>query len=179
MKVYYYKEGYQICCPYCGSIQVKAMANQPKKYPFPQTSQNFHSIESLEQLQHVWRNGYDCKKCGNEFVALPKPPSNDVSGKLIKWVLVIIGIIIILSWLGSKISSNSSSEIPATNSGDTSTTSNTSTNEPDNIEQIINKKEQEIDSTQRINAPSVEELNEAFPIDAEQAAHGDYPKSIN
>ncbi|WP_343595096.1 hypothetical protein [Acinetobacter sp.] len=66
----------QIRCPYCGSIQIKAMSNQPKKYPRP--------IDPIA-LQD-WQRGYDCKKCGNDFVIQPKKPLG--FGKLIKWIIL-------------------------------------------------------------------------------------------
>lgn len=45
------------------------MANQPKKYPKPKMYW-FSNKKEIEALQYVWNNGYDCKKCGNEFLAL-------------------------------------------------------------------------------------------------------------
>lgn len=48
----------KVNCPYCGSIQVKRMPAQPNKYPRP----------SDPALLSDWQNGYDCKKCGSEFV---------------------------------------------------------------------------------------------------------------
>lgn len=45
------------------------MANQPKKYPQPKMYWHSNKKE-VEALQYVWNNGYDCKKCGNEFLAL-------------------------------------------------------------------------------------------------------------
>lgn len=96
MKSYTYSAGSQIRCPYCDSIQIKSMANQPKKYPYPDKSKNFHSQESLEQLRQIWRHGYDCKKCGNEFVAIPEIPKQPKRigffGKLfvyIFWLIVL------------------------------------------------------------------------------------------
>lgn len=64
-----YREGEKISCPHCKSIQVKSMANQPKKYPQPKMYWHSNKKE-IEALQYVWSNGYDCKKCGNEFLAL-------------------------------------------------------------------------------------------------------------
>ena len=102
-----YKEGSRPICPYCNSIQVKAMANQPKKYPEPKTYWHSNKKE-VEALKKVWDHGYDCKKCGNEFIALPwtMTPSWEVSthkqqtekskkksgffGKLIKWLIFLI-----------------------------------------------------------------------------------------
>lgn len=65
-----YREGQRPACPFCKSIQVKKMSTQPKKYPYP-TSGMFQDKTEIEYLQFVWNNGYDCKKCGNEFVAIP------------------------------------------------------------------------------------------------------------
>lgn len=48
-----HKDGDRVTCPHCNSVQVKSMANQPKKYPYPAP------------------HGYDCKKCGNDFISVP------------------------------------------------------------------------------------------------------------
>lgn len=69
----------QIKCPYCGSVQVKAMANQPKKYPRP---------SNPDALQE-WQKGYDCKKCGNDFVVKPPKPLGFFT-KLCGWLLLAI-----------------------------------------------------------------------------------------
>ena len=71
----------QISCPYCGSVQVKAMANQPKKYPRP--------IDPVALAD--WQKGYDCKKCGNDFVVAPPEPKSrsdsleNYSNGLLSW----------------------------------------------------------------------------------------------
>lgn len=72
------------------------MANQPKKYPYPEKSSHFHSQAALEEMQKAWRNGYDCKKCGNEFVAfldespLPKPKKKFSIIKTLFWALILL-----------------------------------------------------------------------------------------
>ncbi len=127
MKSYTYRPGAQIACPYCGSIQVKAMANQPKKYPRPEKSPHFHSQESLEQLYHLWQNGYDCKKCGNEFVALPEQPSKAGSGFFSKLIMIIIGLLVCLFVAGYFI--------------DDEKPQSKKTEKPDSIERTINEKQ--------------------------------------
>lgn len=69
----------QVRCPYCGSVQVKAMSNQPKKYPRP--------LDPIA-LQE-WQKGYDCKKCGNDFIVRPPKPLGFFT-KLCGWILLII-----------------------------------------------------------------------------------------
>jgi DNA-directed RNA polymerase subunit RPC12/RpoP len=69
----------QVRCPYCGSVQVKAMSNQPKKYPRP--------LDPIA-LQE-WQKGYDCKKCGNDFVVRPPKPLGFFT-KLCGWILLAI-----------------------------------------------------------------------------------------
>ena len=59
----------KVSCPYCGSIQVKAMARQPNKYPKPQDPADLSD----------WQNGYDCKKCGSEFVISTSEPKEEGS----------------------------------------------------------------------------------------------------
>lgn len=140
-----------INCPRCGSIQVKAMVAQPKKYPRP----------TDPQALLVWQDGYDCKKCGTEFVvnrnAPPaEPPKRGFFAGLIsliiKIVLAIIIVLAVLAYLTSK---------------------NNETTKPDSIEQVIHEKEQT--SQPDIKIPTVEELNETFPVEAEKAAHEEYP----
>lgn len=72
----------QIRCPYCGSVQVKAMSNQPKKYPRP--------VDPIALAD--WQKGYDCKKCGNDFVVRPVEPKKPVRffGKLVKWIVILL-----------------------------------------------------------------------------------------
>ncbi|WP_244939666.1 hypothetical protein [Acinetobacter guerrae] len=69
----------QVRCPYCGSVQVKAMANQPKKYPRP---------INPEELAR-WQKGFDCKKCGNDFVVTPPKPLSFIA-KLCGWILFLL-----------------------------------------------------------------------------------------
>ncbi|MCU4483565.1 hypothetical protein [Acinetobacter ursingii] len=70
LKATSFKDGERPACPYCKSIQVKAMSVQPKKYPYPE--HNFlTSRKEIEALREVWHKGYDCKKCGKEFIAIP------------------------------------------------------------------------------------------------------------
>lgn len=72
----------KINCPYCGSVQIKAMANQPKKYPRP---------SDPISLQN-WQRGFDCKKCGNDFVVTPPKPKKPAGffTKLLGWLLLIV-----------------------------------------------------------------------------------------
>lgn len=58
------------------------MANQPKKYPRP--------LDSSELAR--WQKGYDCKKCGNDFILQPQEPKKPTSflGKLLGWIFFII-----------------------------------------------------------------------------------------
>ena len=67
----------KINCPYCGSVQVKAMANQPKKYPRP---------SDPVELKN-WQRGFDCKKCGNDFVVTPPKPMGFFT-KLAGWIIL-------------------------------------------------------------------------------------------
>lgn len=69
----------QVRCPYCSSVQVKAMANQPKKYPRP--------TDPSALLN--WQRGYDCKKCGNDFVITPPKPMGFFT-KLIGFLLLAV-----------------------------------------------------------------------------------------
>lgn len=79
----------KINCPYCGSVQVKAMSNQPKKYPRPSDP-----IALLD-----WQRGFDCKKCGNDFVLQPPKPKKPLGffGKLIKYSFILIAAFIAIS----------------------------------------------------------------------------------
>ena len=84
----------QLTCPYCGSVQIKAMSNQPKKYPSP---------TDPIALQD-WQRGYDCKKCGNDFIITPPKPKKPLGffGKLIKYSLIlIIAFILLVLAIGS------------------------------------------------------------------------------
>lgn len=65
-----HKDGDRVTCPYCNSVQVKSMANQPKKYPYPNMYW-FSNKREVEALRAIRANGYDCKKCGNEFISIP------------------------------------------------------------------------------------------------------------
>lgn len=77
----------KVSCPYCGSIQVKAMSNQPKKYPRP----------SDPDALANWQKGYDCKKCGNDFVVTPPKPTS-ILVKLLGWALLgVIGFFIYMA----------------------------------------------------------------------------------
>ena len=67
----------RVSCPYCGSVQVKAMSNQPKKYPRP--------ADPIALAD--WQRGYDCKKCGNDFIFTPPKPLGLIA-KLCGWILL-------------------------------------------------------------------------------------------
>lgn len=140
-------------CPYCGSIQVKAMANQPKKYPRPTDP------TALEN----WQKGYDCKKCGNDFIVAPPKPTSFLSKimRIIFWLIVITCVVAFFI----------RSDEPGT-----------VTNEPDAIEQVINEIESK-DSDLKYNdgdpTPiAIEEpINQDFSKQAEKAAHSYIPQS--
>lgn len=149
----------QIKCPYCGSVQVKAMANQPKKYPRP----------SDPVALADWQKGYDCKKCGNDFVVMaPEPPKPKKPvgffTKLLGWALLaVIGFFVYM------VIANPAKD----NKIDTA-------NEPDSIDKIINETESnnsdlkynEGDPTPvAIEAPN----NQEFSKEAEEAAHAYIP----
>lgn len=71
----------KVNCPYCGSIQVKRMPAQPNKYPRP----------SDPAFLLDWQNGYDCKKCGSEFVInqnIPYKKNSRIFSKLISIIVV-------------------------------------------------------------------------------------------
>lgn len=141
----------QVKCPYCGSVQVKAMANQPKKYPRPSDP------IALEQ----WQKGYDCKKCGNDFTVTPPKPIG-LFGLLLRggfWLIVVICLIAFF-----------------TRDDKTDKT----VNEPDSIEKVINETESnnsdlkynEGDPTPvAIETPN----NQEFSREAEEAAHAYTP----
>lgn len=77
----------QIRCPYCSSVQVKAMSNQPKKYPRP--------TDPIALVD--WLKGYDCKKCGNDFVVKPPKPIGFFT-KILGWLLLgVIGFFIYMA----------------------------------------------------------------------------------
>lgn len=76
MRTTTYSPDGKVRCPYCNSVQVKAARNQPKKYPKPKTSWLFvASKEDVNRHADFWQNGYDCKKCGNEFILQTTPQS--------------------------------------------------------------------------------------------------------
>lgn len=155
-----HRDGDKVNCPYCESIQVKSMANQPRKYPNP--------------VPH----GYDCKKCGNDFVSIPwtatpqwqeevvTPPKPQKSAgfftKLLGYLLLAVIAFIVYAAIFSS------------NKSEPTTVEST----PDSIEKIIKEVEDsdlkynEDDPTPvAIEATPVEE----FSGEAEEAAHGDMP----
>lgn len=77
MKIFYYSSDERIRCANCNSVQVKGMAYQPKNYPFRSSYRFFTSRKHFNELKFVHENGYSCKKCGHEFLALPKSFQND------------------------------------------------------------------------------------------------------
>lgn len=104
-----YKEGERITCPHCKSVQIKSMANQPKKYPKPKMYW-FSNKKEIEALRRVWNNGYDCKKCGNEFLALQweqnaspltTKKKSGFFGKLFKWAFILLIAFIALAYFMS------------------------------------------------------------------------------
>lgn len=130
----------QISCPYCGSVQVKAMANQPKKYPRP--------TDPIALAD--WQKGYDCKKCGNDFVVTPPKPKKPVGffTKLLGWALLaVIGFFIYMA-------------IANPSKNDTTTA-----------------KEPASEQTKQASEPKQDEsiLHEVFSEDAEKAAHENIP----
>lgn len=130
----------QIRCPYCGSVQVKAMANQPKKYPRP--------TDPIALAD--WQKGYDCKKCGNDFIAMPLQPSEPKKPlgflvKLFKWVFILVIAFMALAYF----------------MGD---------DKPQ-------KKETPKEQTKEVSEPEQKEsiLHDVFSEDAEKAAHENIP----
>lgn len=128
----------KVNCPYCGSVQVKAMANQPKKYPRP----------SDPAALQDWQRGFDCKKCGNDFVLLPPKPKKPLGffGKLVKWFFIIIIALLAIGYFF----------------GD---------DKPKNKETPKEQKVQVVDKTSQPD-PSKEE----FSKEAEEAAHAYIPQ---
>lgn len=141
----------RISCPYCDSVQVKAMSNQPKKYPRP--------VDPIALAD--WQRGYDCKKCGNDFIITPPKPIGFL-GALIR---IIFWLIVVSSVIAFFVKNNDS---------------NTATSEPDSIEQIINETESE-NSDLKYNegdpTPVAIEptINQEFSKEAEEAAHAYIP----
>lgn len=146
----------KIKCPYCGSVQVKAMANQPKKYPRP----------SDPVVLADWQKGYDCKKCGNDFVVMapePKKPAGFFT-KLMGWLLLAVIAFMVYMAIANPAKDNKT---------DTA-------NEPDSIEQVIKETESqnsdlkynEDDPTPVAIEPTV---NQDFSKEEEEAAHAYIP----
>ncbi|MEG0347236.1 MAG: hypothetical protein RR605_04210 [Acinetobacter sp.] len=146
----------KVSCPYCGSVQVKAMANQPKKYPRPSDP-----VALVD-----WQKGYDCKKCGNDFVVAPPKPKKPVGffTKLMGWMLLVV-----IAFMAYMIIANPAKD----NKTDTA-------NEPDSIEQVIKETESQ-DSDLKYNeddpTPVAIEptVNQEFTKEAEEAAHAYIP----
>lgn len=125
----------QISCPYCGSVQVKAMANQPKKYPRP--------TDPIALAD--WQKGYDCKKCGNDFVVTPPKPLG-LFAKLCGWIL--LGLV---AWfVYAAFTTPSKNEV--------------STTEETKPSQVLEDP-----------LPEENPLNQEFSRDAEKAAHENIP----
>lgn len=129
----------QVKCPYCGSIQVKAMSNQPKKYPRPFDPEDFQR----------WQRGYDCKKCGNDFIITPPKPLG-LFAKLCGYILLAIIVFVVYSALTQ-----------------------------DDNKNTISTKEDKPDETQIIDhTPSAQQedpLKQEFSKEAEEAAHAYIP----
>ena len=139
----------QVKCPYCDSIQVKAMANQPKKYPKP--------TDPAELAD--WQRGYDCKKCGNDFIVVPPKPLGFFT-KLCGWI--ILGLIAL--FLYSAFTSPSKDSTSATQEA-----------APDPV--IEEAAQDEVLGTTSEENP----LDQEFSQEAEEAAHTPYfdePTSI-
>lgn len=132
----------QVKCPYCGSVQVKAMANQPKKYPRPTDPTDLAN----------WQKGYDCKKCGNDFIVTPPKPLGFFA-KLCGWIL--LGLV---AWfLYSAFTSTNKDKIP--------------TDHDAKLESAAEEKPQDkIDAT-----PEQNPLDQEFSKEAEEAAHAYIP----
>lgn len=134
--------------------------------------------KEVEALKQVWNNGYDCKKCGHEFIALkmtmtPSWETNSNSlgtislgvpkkkggffGKLIKYSLIFITALIVISFFIE--ASKSPDEAPG--------------------EEVA----AEVIEPETIIDPAIEEnpLDQEFSEEAEEAAHTPYfdePTSI-
>lgn len=80
MRTTTYSPDGKVRCPYCNSVQVKRAKNQPKKYPTP----SFLAKTAKTPEFQFWVNGYDCKKCGNEFIleSNPAPSSQPLPSTL-------------------------------------------------------------------------------------------------
>lgn len=141
----------QVRCPYCGSVQVKAMSNQPKKYPRP--------TDPIDLAN--WQKGYDCKKCGNDFIVQPPKPASVLSiiTRIAFWLIVVACAIAFFT------KDNKDS---------------VTTNEPDSIEKIINETESQ-NSDLKFNEGdptpvAIESTpNQEFSKEAEEAAHAYIP----
>ena len=133
----------QVRCPFCRSVQVKAMANQPKKYPRP--------TDPIALVD--WQRGYDCKKCGNDFVITPPEPKKPLGffGKLIKYSVIFVIALIAFSIF-----------IEAINRSDS---------EPTNKETTKEETTQITDNAPREEDP----LKQEFSKEAEEAAHAYIP----
>ncbi|MEG2263592.1 MAG: hypothetical protein RSC68_04390 [Acinetobacter sp.] len=127
----------QIRCPYCSSVQVKAMSNQPKKYPRP--------TDPIALVD--WLKGYDCKKCGNDFVVKPPKPKKPIGffTKMLGWLLLgVIGFFIYMAIVNPNKNDTTAAKKPISEQ----------TDKPEQKESI---------------------LHDVFSEDAEKAAHEDIP----
>lgn len=136
----------KVNCPYCGSIQVKRMPAQPNKYPKPTDP------EDIED----WQNGYDCKKCGSEFV-INTAPTKKEGGCL----STVIGLIILIAALygGYKFFSSN---------GSTSQEKQEVSSEPQTIQEQNNVASQPLVP---LSETASDVSSQEFPKESEQAAH--------
>jgi len=73
------------------------MSNQPKKYPRP----------SDPDALANWQKGYDCKKCGNDFVVTPPKPTS-LLVKLLSWIFLAFVVLIVYGLMSGSEESNKS-----------------------------------------------------------------------
>lgn len=140
----------------------------PRKYPRPER-QFFESKQDFYQRYFDWNNSYECQRCQHRFhiyfggmpIGSPEPPAQpkpSLISRLLAWGIAIFIIYLMFSWVNNQHPDKEASP-----------------EKPDAIAEIIKEKEAQTPAQQEVNIPTVEELNEVFPLEAEQAAHGKYP----
>lgn len=80
MKTAYFGKDGKIHCPYCNSIQVKKASHQTRKYPMIKAMGKIQDKEAADFIAKFYQDGYDCKKCGEEF--LFKSPHTSVPSSI-------------------------------------------------------------------------------------------------
>lgn len=136
----------KVNCPHCGSIQVKRMPAQPNKYPKPTEP------EDIED----WQNGYDCKKCGSEFVINTTPPKEEGG-----CFSTVIGLIILIAALYGGYHFFFSESSPSQEKQEISS-------EPQTIQEQNNVASQPLAP---LSETASDVSSQEFPKESEQAAH--------